>query len=90
MSKELDRKRCGANVEKVIIDEFVPSKELEALEIIDKKNLKIFSLKKSIKLYGKDIESALKDYNNCCCQLQTIFLTLEEIVLLKEMLKYYE
>jgi hypothetical protein len=27
MSKELDKKRCGANVEKVIIDEFVPSKK---------------------------------------------------------------
>ena len=32
MSKKLDKKRCGANVEKVIIDEFVPSKELDALE----------------------------------------------------------
>lgn len=35
MSKELDKKRCGANVEKVFIDEFVPSKELEILKLRD-------------------------------------------------------
>ena len=64
------------------------NKEIESLKIIDKKNVQIFDLKKSIKLYGTDIKSALEHYNNIYCQLLTNFLTLEEITLLKAILKY--
>jgi len=76
------------NKEELLEDLNKMNKEIEALKIIDKKNVQVFDLKKTIKLYGKDIEFALKRYNNIYCQLQTNFLTLEEITLLKETLKY--
>ena len=62
MSKELDKKRCGANVEKVIVDEFVPSKAIdnanpsEALKCVDKLEQVI----EEITISNADLRNTLK------------------------------
>lgn len=61
----IDKKRCGANVEKIIIDEFVPSNELdnakpsEALNCIEKVN----DYLKNVYDYKEIIEEVQRDIN---------------------------